>query len=59
MPVVTLAALVCGAGLLLAARDGRRPAPAPRGARIAAFGCAAALLVISCVELVVNDAITL
>jgi O-antigen ligase len=58
MPVVTVAALACGAGLLLAARV-REPRPVTHRVRIGLVGLSAALLLVSCVELFANDAITL
>jgi O-Antigen ligase len=58
MPVVTVAALACGAGLLLAARVGE-PRPMTHLVRIGLAGLSAALLLVSCVELFTNDAITL
>jgi hypothetical protein len=57
MPVVTLAALGCGAALLLAARDDPVRPLAPRTRR-ASLVIAAVLLGGACVELVANHAIT-
>jgi hypothetical protein len=56
MPVVTLTGLLCGTGLLLAARASPQPAVARR-TRLAAAAAAAGLLAVSCVELVANGAI--
>jgi O-antigen ligase len=58
MPVVTVTALACGAGLLVAPRDGARR-PVAQSVRFALAGAAAALFVASCVELFANDAINL
>lgn len=57
MPVVTIAALSCGAGLLVAAR-GEQPAPVPYRLRVVLGVLGGALLVVSCIELFANDAVT-
>jgi hypothetical protein len=56
MPVVTLAALFCGASLLIAARRPGETAVSER-TRMVALAAAAGVVVVACVELVANGAI--
>jgi hypothetical protein len=58
MPVVTVTALACAAGLLVAARA-HEPAASARRAHFAFAAFAVAFFVVSCVELFANDAINL